>query len=155
MTENQKVLLLKEMRELNRRSNEILEILLQELDKTEEISQDTEFTNEADRVDEIIVTRYLHELGMMTHLKGFSYSRTAIILCIKDRNYLTAITTRLYPEVAEIHNTTPSKVERAIRNAIETLARNTDSKKCYELWGGKRPTNLEFLARMVEKYEVM
>ena len=154
MTENQKALL-NEMRELNRRSNEVLELLLQEFDKTDEISQDTEFTNEADRVDEIIVTRYLHELGMMTHIKGFSYSRTAIILCIKDRNYLTAITTRLYPEVAEIHNTTPSKVERAIRNAIETLARNTDSKKCYELWGGKRPTNLEFLARMVEKYEVM
>ena len=69
MTENQKALL-EEMRDLNRRSNEILEILLQEFDETEEMLQDNEFTNEADRVAKIIVTRYLHELGMMTHLKG-------------------------------------------------------------------------------------
>ena len=154
MTENQKALL-EEMRDLNRRSNEILEILLQEFDETEEMLQDNEFTNEADRVAEIIVTRYLHELGMMTHLKGFNYSRTAIILCIKDKSYLETITKRLYPKVAEIHNTTPSKVERGIRHAVENLARNTDSKKCYELWEGKKPTNTEFFARMVEKYELM
>ena len=154
MTENQKVLV-NELKELNRRSNELLELLLEEFDKTEEMLQDTEFTSEADRIDEIIVTRYLHELGMMTHLKGFAYSRTAIILCIQDKSYLETITKRLYPKVAEIHNTTPTKVERAIRNAIETLARNTDSKKCYELWEGRKPTNSEFFARMVEKYEVM
>ena len=153
MTENQKELL-KEMRDLNRRSNEILEILLQEFDETEEILQETDVANKKDRLDEIIITRYLHELGMRTHLKGFGYSRTAIMLCLQDKSYLELMTKRLYPKVAEIHKTAPNRVARGIRTAIENLSKNTDSKKCYELWEGRKPTNLEFLTRMVEKYEL-
>lgn len=153
MTENQKELL-KEMRELNRRSNEILEILLQEFEETEEMLQETEVTDQTARLDEIIVTRYLHELGMKIKLKGFGYSRTAIMLCLQDKSYLELMTKRLYPKVAEIHKTAPNRVARGIRTAIENLSKNTDSKKCYELWEGRKPTNSEFLTRMVKKYEL-
>ncbi len=76
------------------------------------------------------------------------------MLCIKDKNYLESITKQLYPKVAEIYKTTPKRVERGIRNVIETLSRNRVPRKCYELWEGRKPTNLEFLTRMVEKYEL-
>ena len=98
------------------------------------------------------VTKYLHELGMKTKLLGFKYSRTAIILCLKDKNYLHNITRELYPAVAKIHATKWQRVERTIRTAIESLEKDVNPEKAYSLWNGKRPTNAEFLSRMVEKY---
>lgn len=158
MTENLKVLV-NELKESNRKSNEILEKLLQEFDDTEEKLNDESTTEDVSIVDrnmemKRIVTRYLHQLGIPTHFKGFKYSRMAIMLCVQDKSYLETIRKRLYPEIAEFYNTTPNRVDRAIRYAIESIATIIDSEKCYELWGGRRPTNTEFLARMVEKYEI-
>ena len=142
MTEEQKIL--NEMLELIRRQNEMLELLLQKSNITQKISKH-------DMSMEQVVTTYLHELGMKTKLLGFRYSRTAIILCLEDKQYLKNTTKGLYPAVAKIHATKWQRVERAIRTAVEELGKGVDPEKAYSLWNGKKPTNTEFLSRMVEK----
>ena len=64
------------------------------------------------------IEKYLLNKGIQPHLKGFDYLLDAIRLCQKDKTYLRAITTRLYPDVAKMNNDTASKTERAIRHAI-------------------------------------
>ena len=144
MTDEQKML--NEMLELIRKQNEMLELLLQKFNTTQEKQN-----SKNDRNKELIVTKYLHELGMKTKLLGFRYSRTAIILCLEDKQYLKNTTKGLYPAVAKIHATKWQRVERAIRTAVEELGKGVDPEKAYSLWNGKKPTNTEFLSRMVEK----
>ena len=64
------------------------------------------------------IEKYLLEKGFKANLKGFDYLVTAIKLCQKDKSLLRAVTTRLYPTIAEIHNDTTSKAERAMRHAL-------------------------------------
>ena len=68
---------------------------------------------------EAVVTDIIHEIGVPAHIKGYQYLREAIILTINDMDIINAVTKVLYPEVARKFNTTPSRVERAIRHAIE------------------------------------
>ena len=68
---------------------------------------------------EALVTEIIHEIGVPAHIKGYQYLREAIILTINDMDIINAVTKVLYPEVAKKFNTTPSRVERAIRHAIE------------------------------------
>ena len=65
------------------------------------------------------VTNLIHEIGVPAHIKGYSYLRDAIILSVSDMDMLNSITKMLYPTIAKMHQTTPSRVERAIRHAIE------------------------------------
>ena len=68
---------------------------------------------------ETLVTNIIHEIGVPAHIKGYQYLREAIIIAVNDMDVINAITKVLYPEVAKTFGTTPSRVERAIRHAIE------------------------------------
>ncbi len=106
---------------------------------------------------EIMVTEMIHQLGVPAHIKGYHYLRTAIILCLKEPEYVGAITKLLYPTVAKVHNTTSSRVERAIRHAIEVAWDRGDVEVLNTCFGytiqntrGK-PTNSEFIALIADK----
>lgn len=93
----------------------------------------------------------LQNLGMFTHLLGFKYIKTAVMLINEDEKLLENITKGLYFEIAKIHNATPSRAERAMRHAIELMSERYSSE--YQKQFGDReekPTNAEFLAWCVE-----
>lgn len=106
---------------------------------------------------EIMVSIIIREIGIPPHLLGNLYIRESIILAIKDYSILKKITTKLYPEIAQEYNTTPSNVERAIRHGIEvawgrgneTLIENIFGYTVSPLKG--KPTNSEFIAGITDK----
>lgn len=106
---------------------------------------------------EYIVTDIIHQIGIPAHIKGYHYLRTAIILSINDDEMINSVTKLLYPTVAERYNTTPSRVERAIRHAIEIAWDRGDVDVLNGIFGytvrntrGK-PTNSEFIALIADK----
>ncbi len=110
-----------------------------------------------DRAIEITVTNTIHSVGVPANIKGYQYLRDAIIMSIKDSELINAVTKQLYPKVAEKHNTSPSRVERAIRHAIEVACVRGNEEALYNLFGytvsnnkGK-PTNSEFIAMIADK----
>ena len=105
---------------------------------------------------ESAVTDIIHEIGVPAHIKGYQYLREAIILTIKDMDMINAVTKVLYPEVARKFSTTPSRVERAIRHAIEVAWDRGDIETLQKFFGytvsnikGK-PTNSEFIAMIAD-----
>ena len=106
---------------------------------------------------EIVVTDIIHQLGVPAHIKGYHYLRTAILYSIKDKSLLESVTKLLYPTVASIYETTSSRVERAIRHAIEIAwdRGNIDTLNSffgYTVDTGKgKPTNSEFIALITDK----
>ena len=110
----------------------------------------------ADADLEARVTEIIHEIGVPAHIKGYQYLREAIILTIKDMEMINAVTKVLYPEVARHFGTTPSRVERAIRHAIEVAWDRGDIEVLQKYFGytvsnikGK-PTNSEFIAMIAD-----
>ncbi|MDD7738861.1 MAG: sporulation transcription factor Spo0A [Fusicatenibacter sp.] len=106
---------------------------------------------------EMEVTDLIHEIGVPAHIKGYQYLRDAIILSVEDLEMLNSITKILYPTIAKKHQTTPSRVERAIRHAIEVAWSRGKMDTIDELFGytvsnrkGK-PTNSEFIALIADK----
>ncbi|MGE5398105.1 MAG: sporulation transcription factor Spo0A [Chitinophagales bacterium] len=106
---------------------------------------------------EVEITRVIHELGVPAHVKGYQYLRDAIILVVEEINYLGAVTKELYPTIAQKYGTTPSRVERAIRHAIELAWDRGDMERINKFFGftikgekGK-PTNSEFIAIVADK----
>ena len=103
------------------------------------------------------VTNIIHEIGVPAHIKGYQYLRDAIILSVNDMEMLNSITKILYPTIAKRHQTTPSRVERAIRHAIEVAWSRGKMDTIDELFGytvstGKgKPTNSEFIALIADK----
>ena len=103
------------------------------------------------------VTDIIHEVGVPAHIKGYQYLRDAIMMVIKDPDMLNSITKILYPTIAKENATTPSRVERAIRHAIEVAwsRGNMDiinSLFSYTVSTGKgKPTNSEFIALIADK----
>lgn len=103
------------------------------------------------------VTNIIHEIGVPAHIKGYQYLRDAIIMCVSDIEMLNSITKILYPSIAKRHQTTPSRVERAIRHAIEVAWSRGKMDTIDELFGytvnnGKgKPTNSEFIALIADK----
>ena len=103
------------------------------------------------------VTNIIHEIGVPAHIKGYQYLRDAIILCVNDMEMLNSITKILYPTIAKRQQTTPSRVERAIRHAIEVVWSRGKMDTIDELFGytvstGKgKPTNSEFIALIADK----
>lgn len=103
------------------------------------------------------VTNIIHEIGVPAHIKGYQYLRDAIILSVSDMEMLNSITKILYPTIAKKHQTTPSRVERAIRHAIEVAWSRGKMDTIDELFGytvsnGKgKPTNSEFIALIADK----
>ena len=105
---------------------------------------------------EAVVTDIIHEIGVPAHIKGYQYLREAIILTIHDMDMINAVTKVLYPEVAKKFGTTPSRVERAIRHAIEVAWDRGDIETLQKFFGytvsnikGK-PTNSEFIAMIAD-----
>ena len=106
--------------------------------------------------DELTVTEILHQIGVPAHIKGYQYLREAIMLAIDDMDVINSVTKVLYPEVARKFNTTPSRVERAIRHAIEVAWDRGDIETLQKFFGytvsnikGK-PTNSEFIAMIAD-----
>lgn len=103
------------------------------------------------------VTNMIHEVGVPAHIKGYQYLRDAIMMSVEDMDMLNAITKVLYPEVAKRYQTTSSRVERAIRHAIEVAWSRGKIETIEELFGytvnhGKgKPTNSEFIALIADK----
>lgn len=106
---------------------------------------------------EVEVTRVIHEIGVPAHVKGYQYLRDAIMLVVEEINYLGAVTKELYPAIAQKYDTTPSRVERAIRHAIELAWDRGDIEKInkffgYTISGEKgKPTNSEFIAIIADR----
>lgn len=103
------------------------------------------------------VTAMIHEVGVPAHIKGYQYVREAIVIAVQDISVINAVTKVLYPEVARRYNTTPSRVERAVRHAIETAWDRGDLDTLQRYFGytvsnakGK-PTNSEFIAMIADK----
>ena len=125
-----------------------------------EISRQQENTQEKPvpvRNLETDVTNIIHEIGVPAHIKGYQYLRDAIILSVNDMEMLNSITKILYPTIAKRHQTTASRVERAIRHAIEVAWSRGKMDTIDELFGytvstGKgKPTNSEFIALIADK----
>ncbi|MDO4563094.1 MAG: sporulation transcription factor Spo0A [Clostridia bacterium] len=114
-------------------------------------------TRPSERTLEISVTNTIHSVGVPANIKGYQYLRDAIIMSINDTELINAVTKQLYPKVAQRHNTSPSRVERAIRHAIEVACIRGNEEVLYKLFGytvnnskGK-PTNSEFIAMIADK----
>ena len=103
------------------------------------------------------VTDMIHEIGVPAHIKGYQYLRDAIILSVSDKEMLGSVTKILYPTIAKKRQTTSSRVERAIRHAIEVAWSRGKMDTINDLFGytvstGKgKPTNSEFIALIVDK----
>ncbi|MBR5525126.1 MAG: sporulation transcription factor Spo0A [Clostridia bacterium] len=109
---------------------------------------------------EMQVTEIIHQIGVPAHIKGYQYLRDAILMAIEDDQIINAVTKRLYPAVAKKHGTTSSRVERAIRHAIEVAWDRGDVDTLTAYFGytihnerGK-PTNSEFVAMIADKFRL-
>lgn len=107
------------------------------------------------------VTDMIHELGVPAHIKGYQYLREAIMMAVEDIEMLGSITKILYPTIAKRFQTTPSRVERAIRHAIEVAwsrgkMETLDALFGYTINTGKgKPTNSEFIALIADKIRLL
>lgn len=109
---------------------------------------------------DVAVTNIIHEMGVPAHVKGYHYLRDAILMVVNDINLLGAVTKELYPAIAQKYHTTPSRVERAIRHAIELAWDRGNVEMMTKLFGytinlerGK-PTNSEFIAMIADKMRI-
>ncbi len=103
------------------------------------------------------ITNIIHEIGVPAHIKGYMYLREAITMVVNDIELLSAVTKELYPSIAKKFNTTASRVERAIRHAIEVAWGRGQVETINKIFGytihnakGK-PTNSEFIAMVADK----
>ena len=106
---------------------------------------------------EALVTNVIHEIGVPAHIKGYQYLREAIMMVVRDIDVINQITKQLYPDIAGKYKTTPSRVERAIRHAIEVAWARGKNDIVENIFGytisaakGK-PTNSEFIAMIADK----
>ena len=125
-----------------------------------EIRKVNAYEKEADfseRNLEADVTEIIHEIGVPAHIKGYQYLRDAIVMSVNDMDMLNSITKILYPTIAKKYQTTSSRVERAIRHAIEVAwsrgkMDTIDEMFGYTIHNGKgKPTNSEFIALITDR----
>ena len=109
---------------------------------------------------EVTISEIMHQIGVPAHIKGYQYLRKSIILAIEDDDMMNSVTKLLYPTVAKEFRTTPSRVERAIRHAIEVAWDRGDVDVLSSYFGytiqnsrGK-PTNSEFIAMIADKLKL-
>ena len=103
------------------------------------------------------VTPVIHEVAVPAHIKGYKYVREAIVIAVQDMDVINAVTKVLYPEVARRYSTTPSRVERAVRHAIE-VAWDRGALETLQRYFGYtvsntkgKPTNSEFIAMIADR----
>ena len=116
----------------------------------------TDETNK-EEILEIKVTNIIHEIGVPAHIKGYQYLRDGIMMVVNNIEVINQITKQLYPDLAKKYKTTPSRVERAIRHAIEVAWNRGQIETVESIFGytvnsnkGK-PTNSEFIAMIADK----
>ncbi len=116
-----------------------------------------EVTDDKEDNLEALVTNIIHEIGVPAHIKGYQYLREAIMMVVEDIDMINQITKQLYPEIAHRYKTTSSRVERAIRHAIEVAWGRGKPEVMERIFGytvnankGK-PTNSEFIAMIADK----
>lgn len=126
-----------------------LENAIQNICKKEEVSVDQDL--------KVSITNLLHSLGIPSHIKGYSYIRDGIAMMYNDASLIGSITKELYPSIASNYSTTSSRVERAIRHAIEVSWMRGDYNLMEELFGNSvdydraKPTNSEFIATLADR----
>jgi two-component system response regulator (stage 0 sporulation protein A) len=124
--------------------------------KTSQVSMPSPRANNLDAN----ITNVIHEIGVPAHIKGYLYLREAISMVYNEVDLLGAITKSLYPRIAEKYNTTPSRVERAIRHAIEVAWSRGNMDSIRSLFGytinvsKAKPTNSEFIAMVADKLRI-
>jgi two-component system response regulator (stage 0 sporulation protein A) len=124
----------------------------------------TKYNNNEVKVNEDDLERRIFkfqtQLGIRSNIKGYKYIKTAITLAYNDSTILESVTKRLYPDIAKIYNTTASRVERAIRHAIETAWMNGNVDVINDIFGYSvcadkaKPTNSEFIAHVVNAMQM-
>jgi two-component system response regulator (stage 0 sporulation protein A) len=121
--------------------------------------EDIETEDENDNVT-LAVSNLLHSLGMPSHIKGYQYIRESIMMMYENPSMVGGITKEIYPEIADKFDTTTSRVERAIRHAIEVSWNRGDYDLMEEIFGNSvdydraKPTNSEFIATIADKLRV-
>ncbi|MCR6515851.1 MAG: sporulation transcription factor Spo0A [Clostridium chrysemydis] len=146
----------KRIREMFQTSTDLNQSIKRTSQVSELLSTNTSSVNEP--VDlETEITTIIHEIGVPAHIKGYMYLREAITMVVNDMELLSAVTKELYPSIAKKYNTTASRVERAIRHAIEVAWGRGQIDAINKLFGytihndkGK-PTNSEFIAIIADK----
>ena len=119
--------------------------------------QSAEKNEQAIRDLEKDVTNMIHEIGVPAHIKGYQYLREAIMMSVEDPGMISSITKILYPTIAKRFQTTPSRVERAIRHAIEVAWNRGRIDAINAIFGARvyigteKPTNSEFIALVADK----
>ena len=109
---------------------------------------------------EVKVSDLLHDLGIPSHVRGYKYIREGIMILYESSNTVNLVTKDVYPEIAEKYDTTSSRVERAIRHAIEISWLRGDLKLMDELFGNSidvdrsKPTNSEFLTTIADRFKL-
>jgi len=128
--------------------------------KRQEIRKVNPYESKSEYIErnlEADVTAMIHDIGVPAHIKGYQYLRDAIIFSVEDMDMLNSITKILYPTIAKKHQTTSSRVERAIRHAIEVAWSRGNMDTINGMFGytintGKgKPTNSEFVALIADK----
>ena len=124
----------------------------------------TKYNNNEVKVNEDDLERRIFkfqtQLGIRSNIKGYNYIKTAITLAYNDSTILESVTKRLYPDIAKIYNTTASRVERAIRHALETAWMNRNVDVINDIFGYSvcadkaKPTNSEFIAHVVNAMQM-
>lgn len=123
----------------------------------EKVDENSYITNNIDEIIESKVTNIIHKVGIPAHIKGYKYLRCAIKKTIIDEDIINSVTKELYPQVAKEYSTTPPRVERAIRHAIEVAWNRGEEETLNKIFGytvssnkGK-PTNSEFIAMIADR----
>lgn len=137
--------------------SDLIERLTELMECRTEVSFGTGEVYSLDHELEITITDILHQIGVPAHIKGYHYLRDSIIMSVKHPEIINAVTKELYPSVAKKYDTTSSRVERAIRHAIEVAWDRGDvdilnSYFGYTIHNGRgKPTNSEFIAMIADR----
>ena len=152
--------LMKRIRELVNEPVERPNIQVSKVTGIKELNSNyVDIKNEATKEEilEVKVTNIIHEIGVPAHIKGYQYLRDGIIMVVNNIEVINQITKQLYPDLAKKYKTTPSRVERAIRHAIEVAWNRGQIEVAQNIFGytvnsnkGK-PTNSEFIAMIADK----
>lgn len=136
-------------------TNEILEKILSTINENNQMDN-TDVDNDL----KVAITNMLHSLGIPSHIKGYTYIRDGIAMMYRDERFLGSITKELYPTIANLYSTTASRVERAIRHAIEVSWMRGDYNLMEELFGNSvdydraKPTNSEFIVTVADRLKL-
>lgn len=138
--------------------NIVTEIIEEKYKKQEELQEERKTIQNDEEIDLVeYTTNVLHQLGIPAHVRGYKYLRDAIIIAVNDYTVIQQVTKLLYPTIAKKYESTPSRIERAIRHAIELGWTRGNVEKIEKIFAytvdneKSRPTNSEFIAMISDQ----